>query len=86
MRDGVCCPVSDEDLAMTNSEIMKAAHRQAKRFVCPGMVSYRQALAMAIPMMYAAVRNNVLAQSGGYAATSYSTLTWRQRDAMGLPL
>jgi hypothetical protein len=72
---------------VTQREIFTAAHRQAARLVCPGLMSYRQAFAIALRQMHAAARANVLAQSGGYAGYNFATIRRdAARDAIGIPV
>lgn len=54
-------------MTTTKSEILKAAHRQAKRLVCPGF-TYRQALARAMSEMYAFARKPKTKRSAGLQA------------------
>lgn len=72
---------------MTPREIMSAAHRQAARMTCPGLVTYRQAFAAALRMMHAAAKRDVLAQPTGYISRNYSTIKPdAARDAIGIPV
>lgn len=72
---------------MTPREIMTAAHRQANRMTCPGLVTYRQAFAAALRMMHKAAKANVLASVGGYAGLNFSTIKRdAARDAIGIPV
>lgn len=72
---------------MTQSEIMKAAHRQAARLVCPGLMSYRQALSIGLKMMHKAARDRVVERSSGYAGLNFSTIKRdTARDAIGIPV
>jgi len=64
---------------MTHSEILKAAHRQAKRLAVG--ISYRQALSIAMADMYAAAKSAQVACVGrGYSASLCHTLSRSQRD------